>query len=498
MINVPKIIKVVTFCLAAGYSVTAEAQFIDTTAQRVKTPLKIDYKKIGTIQPRSTQQIEASRLTIGCETLDRDYADFNAYKDYLPPLGIKKIRLQSGWGKTEKQKGIYNWKWLDSIIDFATANKLVPWLEVSYGNPVYNGGGGTGLLNSMPTSAEGYAAWDRYVAAIVTRYKGRVNEWEIWNEPDHPLQSNLPETVAKLNLRTATIIKAIQPDAKIAGLAFASHSDTEYFDRFLKVIADSAKMDLFTWFSYHSYAMRPEDAYRTRGVPALQKVLAGYTNKVKLRQGENGAPSTYIPSYALDKYFWTEYSQAKYDMRRVLGDLGRDIETSVFTIIDIRYPGKETVMNKKGLIESDMTLIAIRPKVAYYGMQNIAAIFDNKLNLTPAFGYTTESKESMSVFGYTQDGTDKHAVTLWLDGKIPSNAFTTTPTNITLQNVKFTQPVYVDLMTGHIYDIPANAWSKQGNSYAFKNIPLYDAPVLIAEKSMVLKSSSNVNLKQKA
>jgi len=474
--------------MALLYGNVASAQFIDTTAQRVKTPLKIPYKQIGTIKPRSTKQIEASRITIGCETLDRDFADFNAYKDYLPPLGIKKIRLQSGWAKTEKQKGVYDWKWLDSIIDFAVANKIVPWLEISYGNPLYEGGGGTGLLNSMMTTEEGYAAWDRYVAAIVNHYKGWINEWEIWNEPDHPLQNNLPETVAKLNLRTATVIKAIQPEAKIAGLAFASHSDTKYFDQFLKVIADSAKMNLFTWFTYHSYAMRPEDSYREKGVPALQKVLAGYTDKVAMRQGENGAPSTYIPSYALDKYYWTEYTQAKYDMRRVLGDLGRDIETDIFTIIDIRYAGKEPVMNNKGLIESDITLIAIRPKVAYYGLQNIAAIFDSKLNLNPAFGYTTASKESMSVFGYTQDGTKKQVVTVWLDGKIPSNAFTTTPTDIMLQNVQFTQPVYVDLLTGHVYDIPAGAWSKQGNHYTFKNIPLYDSPVLIAEKSLVIKN----------
>lgn len=53
------------------------AQFIDTSNERVKTPLSVSYKKIGTLKPRSTKEIEASRITVGCETLDRDFTDFN-------------------------------------------------------------------------------------------------------------------------------------------------------------------------------------------------------------------------------------------------------------------------------------------------------------------------------------------------------------------------------------------------------------------------------------
>ena len=43
--------------------------------------------------------------SIGCETLDRDFADFDQFKDYFVELGIGYARLQSGWAKTEKEKG---------------------------------------------------------------------------------------------------------------------------------------------------------------------------------------------------------------------------------------------------------------------------------------------------------------------------------------------------------------------------------------------------------
>lgn len=147
------------------------AQFIDRSDERVKTPLELDMKRIGTIQPRNTTEIESSRITVGCETLDRDLAVWDNYKAYLKPLGVKKIRLQAGWAKCEQVPGKYDWKWLDEIIDFAIANGLEVWLQLSYGNPAYEGGGGTGLLNSLMTSDEAYAAWDLWVEALVSRYK---------------------------------------------------------------------------------------------------------------------------------------------------------------------------------------------------------------------------------------------------------------------------------------------------------------------------------------
>jgi hypothetical protein len=478
-----KLLFLIILLFVFGHS---KAQFIDSSIDRVKTPLEVKMKRIGSIKPKSTKEITSSRITVGCETLDRDHTVWDNYKDYLAPLGVKKIRLQAGWAKCEKVPGVYDWKWLDEIIDFAIANDLEPWLQPSYGNPAYPGGGGINLLNSLMQSDEAYAAWDRWVEALVSRYKDRVKEWEIWNEPD--LHGHIDaETAAKLNMRTAEIIKRIQPEAKIAGLAFASNSNKEYLDQFLKVITEAGKLDLFHWISYHSYTLRPEDAYSNKRVLGLRSVIEKYSDKILLRQGENGAPSTYIPSFALSEYYWTEYTQAKYNMRRLLGDLGHDIETSVFTIIDIYYNwGERAVLNTKGLIQSDITMAAIRPKVAYYAVQNIAAIFDNNMVLTPDFNYSTTSNESLSVYGYRHNSDNTSLVVIWLDGANATNSFNTKTVSITLENTTFKSPVWVDLMTGSIYDIEKSQWSKSGGNSTF-NIPLYDSPILITEKAFLTK-----------
>jgi hypothetical protein len=45
--------------------------------------------------------------------------------------------------------------------------------------------------------------------------------------------------------------------------------------------------------------------------------------------------------------------------------------------------------------------------------------------------------------------------------------------------------VFVDILTGGVYEIPASQRSKNGNTWTFKNIPVYDSPVLIADKSLI-------------
>jgi hypothetical protein len=68
------------------YSV--QSQQIDSSPDRVKIDLQIPFKKIGTLQPRSTNEVSASRWSLGCEVLDRNYTDYHSYKEYLVPLGI--------------------------------------------------------------------------------------------------------------------------------------------------------------------------------------------------------------------------------------------------------------------------------------------------------------------------------------------------------------------------------------------------------------------------
>jgi hypothetical protein len=476
------------------------AQKIDTSANRVMTDFNTGFKRIGTLKPKSTNEIKSSNWIIGCETLDRDLTDYEQYKTYLVPLGIKRLRMQAGWAKTEKVKGVYDWAWLDKIIDDAHSRGLEPWLEPGYGNTIYPGGGGVNLSAGIPSSPEALKAWDKWVTALVNRYKTKVKDWEVWNEPNFgDNEINTPEKVAELNIRTAEIIKKIQPNAKISGLAMG-HIDIKYADKFFKVIHQKGKMQLFDNMTYHDYYYNPDANYDR--VAELRRILDKYSKTVKLRQGENGSPSFGGANRgAIGDYDWSELSQAKWNIRRMLGDLGHDMESSILGIIEMNYgrtSGPITRMNVKGIIESDSLKRAIRPKMAYYAMQNVASVFDDNLirikhledthntNATlkkDEVKFNSGTDRSIAIFGYEHKITKKQVFTIWNKEYIPLNTNIAKNLNITLFNSNFDQPVFVDMITGAIYEIPENQIEKKGNKTVFKQLPIYDSPILIADKS---------------
>jgi len=500
-LHAPQRLALVTGLLLIGLS-TARAQQLDVSRHRVKTDLTVSLPYKATVKPRNVTEIASSNWLIGCETLDRDMTDYEQYKAYLGPLGIKRIRLQAGWAKTEKVRGQYDFAWLDRIINDAVQRGLQPWLETSYGNPIYPGAGGINLGAGLPTSAEGLAAWDRWVDALVKRYKGKVKEWEVWNEPNFGDNTiNTPAMVADLNIRTAEIIKRNQPEAKISGLSMG-HIDLDYADAFFKILHERGKMHLFDNMTYHDYYYNPDANYGH--VADLRRVLDRYAPNVRLRQGENGAPSFGGSGRgALGDYDWTEVSQAKWNTRRMLGDLGHDIECSILGIIDMNYGGNAspiTRLNVKGILQSDSTKRVVRPKIAYYAMQNVAAIFDHSLRRIPSchptynadlkvpageVRYRKSTDRSLAVYGYEHRTSGKQVYTVWMDENIPTNTCQARKMSLSFINAQFEQPVYVDILTGAVYDIPAGQWKKTGNVYTFTDIPVYDGPILIADAALI-------------
>ena len=95
--------------------------------------LKMDpgLKPWGWLETRAAKDIKGSNWSVGCETLDRDYADWSQYKILLGDLGAKHGRLFSGWAKTEQEKGVYDFTWLDPQVREMAAMGVKPWICLS-------------------------------------------------------------------------------------------------------------------------------------------------------------------------------------------------------------------------------------------------------------------------------------------------------------------------------------------------------------------------------
>ena len=276
---------------------------------------------LGTISPRHARDIASSNWSVGAETMDRDFTVYAHWREHLGPLGAKKARIQSGWAKTEAEPGVYSWDWVDEIVLDMAAQGVEPWVCLCYGNPIYPGGGGTGLGGGLVASEEALDAWDRYVAAFVARYAKYVDEWEVWNEPRTGRGEGAVQ-YAKFVVRTAETVRKLQPNAQIlfaAGGAF----DTAFAKEVLEYLREQDKLALVDAIIYHPYRYNPDESYAA--ALELRALAKSFAPHLDIRQGENGAPSRPGSFGAIAKNNWTEQSQAKWALRRLLGDLGRGI-----------------------------------------------------------------------------------------------------------------------------------------------------------------------------
>ena len=142
---------------------------------------------IGRVAPKHSREISSSRIGIGLEKLDRNLYDPTPCYAPIGELGVKWVRIQSGWCRTEAIRGVYDFAWLDAIVNQLILQGVEPWLCLCYGHDLYTPAANnkTGAVGCPPIATEEErSAWDRYVAAVVRHYSDRIHLYEVWNEPD--------------------------------------------------------------------------------------------------------------------------------------------------------------------------------------------------------------------------------------------------------------------------------------------------------------------------
>ena len=434
--------------------------------------LKIQFPEKGNLADWPNP-IRPSWFTLGCETLDRDFADYDEYKEYIAALGIPTIRLQAGWAKCEKVPGKYDFAWLDHIIDDAVGRGLNILLETDYGNPAYPGGGGADLSGGFPDSEEALAAWDNWVTAMARHFRGRVRDWAMWNEPDNQ-KDVLAETIVDFNLRTADLIRKEIPDARIAGLSLAGRAGM--LEACCKVLRQRGRTDVFDWIIYHGYKFNPDDACDLG--KQYHAILRQYGIRTLLRQGENGCPSEQATRFALGHHPWSEFSQCKWDLRRFIGDVGNGFETAVFTICDFNHIGRE--INRKGLLYADAEHHVLRKKQVYTAIRNMATLIDRTIVPERGLGNVIAPADS-SFYGFRDTGTDGVFFAWWNRSGIPDDNEETLFCDVVLKGAQLKKPVLIDPISGRIFEVPAGRCENHGDFQIFRGMPFADSPLFLKE-----------------
>lgn len=456
---------------------------------------------LGKIQPRSSVNICASHLSVGMETLDREMFDPQWTYPLLAELGVKWARLQTGWSRTEKEKGYFDFSWLDQVVDALIAMGIQPFFNVGYGNRLWNPDSPTqDAVGWHPMHYEDTkAAWLRYIAALVDHFAERVTYYEIWNEPDIPTfwkpQAPDPALYTALVKLTAPVIRQRQPSAKILGGVMANGHKPQGLD-FLEGCLESGMADYIDGISFHPYEQVPEMG-NGKGFAALRALLDQVKPELEWWQSEGGWPTqTGGWGQGMARKTTTESIQAIWLLRLIMRDLGAGLDvTSYFHLTDFReyvLDGSRGQPQFFGLLRG----VEHTPKPSYFAYQCLCAIFDGDTVVDRAVMLRRFMKAGGNFFdvpgllttcqsaGFRRN--DTPIIAFWYPADEAQGQWTATAVDIEIwypASLHLNDPVVVNPLTQSVYEIEV---SRSGDKVRLvKNLPLMDYPVLLCDRSII-------------
>jgi len=433
---------------------------------------------IGKLKTKSSVEIGRTRVGVGFECLDRALFSPERCYDLAAATGAQLVRTQTGWARCERERGVYDFAWLDDIVDNLRARGMIPWFNVGYGNPIYMPDAkNETAVGCVPLlyGEEVLAAWKRYLTALAAHFKGRITHFEIWNEPDlaafwYPEKSN-PSQLAELISLSGAVIREVIPEAKIGSCASQSRPE------FVYTMLCGLRPDELDFFCPHNYDRFPERSMRARRIRLLRHMMdkMGF-GKTELWMGECGHASWHPVGHTQCKAGGgNEHRQAVWHLRRYFHDLADGLAmTSVYQIVDLWEKAYQTAITtqKKPAAQGILNGITYTPKKAYETMACAAAVLSGECIPCEPFalveGYAGD--EEIVTVSFTRNG--KPVMAYWLGTAVEREEQIESCSIVLSPLMKLKDAVLIDMYTGVVSVPPAT----------LKDLPLREYPILLTEK----------------
>ncbi len=192
-------------------------------------------------------------------------------------VGFEFHRFEPNWGSIQPREGQWQWQGVDDYVAQLERVGLRP-------QPLMHGSARWAAKSH--TSPPRLDAWRKFCAAMAERYRGRIEFWEIWNEPDIGFFEGTVEEYIAMQRAAYEAIKSVAPNEVVTSGGFASldhgRVKPEIYESTLREYPRA-----YDWFAYHQHGAFPE-FYNAVAIqlPGLQR-QAGVT-KVPLVFTETG------------------------------------------------------------------------------------------------------------------------------------------------------------------------------------------------------------------
>jgi len=205
-------------------------------------------------------------------TLNGDASSRKLSINAAKSIGAKISRNSFLWNNIERTKGNLDWTLTDSVVEELLTAGIEP-IFCIYGSPSWANGIPSSVSEYnlyVPIDNTNFNEWIIYyksfISAAITRYKGKVNKWELWNEENEHWFWKPKPNVNQYILwyqAIASVIKSIDPTAEVSlgALTGLSQSGVDDYNgnEFLKLIYQgNIRPDII---SIHPYSKGAPDVH---------------------------------------------------------------------------------------------------------------------------------------------------------------------------------------------------------------------------------------------
>ncbi len=425
--------------------------------------------------------------------------------------GVNFIRI----GQYENSSDYTSWEWverkrgeysvlpaLDDYVNSLVENGIHIEVQLLYGNPLYTSPAGrtpesvtpeNGSFHNPdrslysifwpPKTGEQIRAFTNYVSWMVNHFRGRVEYYEIWNEPNieywNPIAN--PEDYGRLFKASAAAIHRTDPKAKtvFGGLAGA---ETEFARRALDACDCASSIDVFAYHNYPGYGhnLNPEAVHTHGDTNASSKPLRDMVRA--------------YPGIRKDLVFWDdefndgipswensdETVQAKYIPRGLIMDRATGVRTFVWLLVGATDGNELDDFGMLRGLKFKADDFTARP--VFLALQNTNALFSNTLpdpSIKVKVDGASEDADAPVSYAF-RSPSGKVIVAYWLPIlSRPGNQSPVQHAKLTISDSGIKNPVLVDVTSGKLTSMQ---WTK-GQEGTLEQMPLSDTVIAVADQS---------------
>ncbi len=228
-------------------------------------------------KPRSTTVVSKNGIPstfFGMHIMD----PFSTYPPWpTVPVGVLGKGARIVWSFSEPSRGVYDWSRMDAYVNLAVTHGVkmtycpvaVPeWAVIDKSTCVVPFAGAPAECSGMVTNIQD---WDDFTRALVTRYKGKIDAYELWNEPDTSAFTGTIADMVTLSQHFHDVVRALDRNALVISPSYTVSTNLDaYF-----AAGGTKDVDAVTFHAYPDAHEDPELLTRS-WISSVRLVMAKY------------------------------------------------------------------------------------------------------------------------------------------------------------------------------------------------------------------------------